>query len=76
MGWSTEWNYTEIEEFTIPGHPYNITITNLKPKTLYGFRLKTWYVGDPLHSYDWPTESQFNVETLADKPSSPGIVLV
>ncbi|ODM95791.1 Proto-oncogene tyrosine-protein kinase ROS [Orchesella cincta] len=71
-GWSAQWNFTELVDFTIPQRVYKINITNLKPKTLYGFRIQTWYIGDPKATFIWPSEGQFNFETLADKPGKPG----
>jgi hypothetical protein len=70
-GWSSQWNFTEKIDFTVPGRSYRFTIHSLKPKTLYGFRIKSWYRGDPATAYMWPLEGQFDFETLADKPGKP-----
>src|SRR5271163_2644517 len=70
-GWSSLWNFTELIDFTIPGRLYTFQLSSLKPNTLYGLRIRTWYKGDPKKDFVWPFEDQFNFHTLADKPGKP-----
>jgi len=76
LGWSSEWNSTALTKGTVGGQTYNVTVDGLKPKTMYGFRIKAWYAGDPSEPFYWPLEQQLEVETLADKPGPPGLPIV
>ena len=74
VGWESKWNWTEPMETAKLLPPYNFSISELKPKTVYGFKVKAWYGADPKNPYYWPKDqSQFMIETLTDKPGAPGM---
>lgn len=67
------WTEGPYISFTVPGRPYTLSLQNLKPKTLYLFRLRSWYIGDPSTPFLYPPGGEtWGFETKADKPSAPG----
>ncbi|CAG7725945.1 unnamed protein product [Allacma fusca] len=70
-----EWNNcTEVIDTSKMVFPYNLTVNNLKPSTVYSFKVQAWFAGDPETPYNWPSDDlgQFSFKTLSDKPSTPG----
>lgn len=67
---STLW--MDINETEVNGNLAEITLRQLKPKTIYKFRLSLKYPLD-VENYIWPKDSRFVFETLGDRPSPPGI---